>query len=397
MDVVVVSQYLRDIENFDNNNSRFVYISRLLCDKGVNVEIITSDFDHSTKKHFGRVGCIEGITVTALHESGYPKNVCLKRFASHKELANNLKKYLSDRKKPDVLYVAVPSLDVAKVCSDYCNNSKVRFIIDIQDLWPEAFKMVFNIPVLSNIIFAPMKAQADYIYSAADEVIAVSKTYTERGMSVNKKCPMGHTVFLGTRLSIFDENAEENKVERDTSFIRLGYCGTLGASYDLTCVFDALEIIIKRGKTPPKFIVMGNGPRKEEFEAYALSKKLDVEFTGRMPYDQMCGMLRSCDIVVNPITKGATGSIINKHADYAASGLPVINTQESAEYRDLVAKYNMGFNCENGNSEEVADRIIELIEDEELRLTMGKNARRCAEDRFDRKVSYLNIIKLIME
>ena len=31
MDIVIVSQYLRDIEYFENNNNRFVYIAKLLA------------------------------------------------------------------------------------------------------------------------------------------------------------------------------------------------------------------------------------------------------------------------------------------------------------------------------------------------------------------------------
>ena len=49
-------------------------------------------------------------------------------------------------------------------------KNDVRFIIDVQDIWPEAFKIILNIPVLSDIIYYPMKKQADYIYSAADEI-----------------------------------------------------------------------------------------------------------------------------------------------------------------------------------------------------------------------------------
>lgn len=55
-------------------------------------------------------------------------------------------------------------------------------------------------------------------------------------------------------------------------------------------------------------------------------------------YPEMCGRLVACYIAVNPITHGAAQSIINKHGDYAASGLPVVNTQECEEYRNLVGE-----------------------------------------------------------
>lgn len=59
----------------------------------------------------------------------------------------------------------------------------------------------------------------------------------------------------------------------------------------------------------------------------------------------MCGALVACDMAVNPIVGTSIASNINKHADYAASGKPVLNTQKSDEYRKLIDKYQMGFNC----------------------------------------------------
>jgi glycosyltransferase involved in cell wall biosynthesis len=94
---------------------------------------------------------------------------------------------------------------------------------------------------------------------------------------------------------------------------------------------------------------------------------------------------------VNPIVKKSAGSIINKVGDYAAAGLAVINTQESLEYRNLLEKYNCGINCENGNCEDVAKAIEWMIDHPLERIAMGKQARKMAEDLFDRDKSYQNI------
>lgn len=396
MDIVIVAQYLRDIENFEGNNSRFVYLAKMLRDKQCYVEIITSDYHHSPKTHFKNVGQIEGIKVTAIHEPGYPKNVCLKRFSSHKELAKNINEYLSKRKKPDAIYVAVPSLAVAEVCAGYCKANRVKFIVDIQDLWPEAFKMVFNVPIVSDILFWPMKRQADYIYGNADEIVAVSQTYVDRAMSINKKSNSGHPVFLGTDLSQFDKLAEENRfTEKPSDQTWIVYIGTLGHSYDLTCIIDGLKIIEDTGIKNLKFIVMGEGPLKFKFEEYAKEKGIDVEFTGRLRYEKMIGILTICDIAVNPIKKGSAGSIINKVGDYAAAGLPVLNTQECQEYRNLLDEFNAGLNCINGDVDDISNKLKKLILDSKLREQMGKNHRKLAEERFDRRISYNNIIKVI--
>lgn len=397
MDIVIVSQYLRNIEDLNNNNSRFVYLAKLLAkNKKNNIEIITSDFSHSQKNHFSKVGQIDNIKITVCHEPGYQKNVSLKRFYSHYILSKNLKKYLKKlSKKPDIIYCSVPSLSFAQVAAQYAKKNNIKFIIDIQDLWPEAFKMVFKIPIIKDIIFLPLQMQANYIYKQADTIIAVSETYVNRAATVNKKCKNKLSVFLGTELKYFDECKEKNKVIYNDNKIRLVYIGTLGHSYDLTSVMDALKILKDRGYKNLEFIIMGDGPLKEKFELYAKENQINCTFTGQLKYPEMVGKLCACDITVNPIVKKAAQSIINKVGDYAAAGLPVISTQECQEYRNLVDNYKIGYNCKNNDSKDIADKIELLIKNKNQRKTMGQNNRKLAEEKFNREATYNKILKEI--
>ena len=394
MDIIIISQYLRDITNFEDNNSRFVYLANMLVNNPDNeVEIVTSDFEHSKKKHFERIGDLPNVKISMFHEAGYPKNISLRRFASHKELARNIKKYLEHRKKPDVCYCAIPSLDVGYVVAQYCKSHGIRFIVDIQDLWPEAFKMVFNIPVISNILFAPMKRKADNIYSCADEIVAVSKTYAERAMAVNSKCKEATVVYLGTEKESFDKYVQHIEEKRD--FLTIAYVGSMSASYDLVSVIDAISQINAREKI--KFLAMGDGTLREKFIEYAKEKNVIAEFPGRLPYPQMIQQLNLCDIAVNPIRKGSAGSIINKVGDYAMAGLPVVNTQECKEYRELLDEYEAGINCECENVNQIANALRQLIEDIDLRKIMSINSRKLGLDRFDRKNAYNMIVDAMIK
>ena len=386
----------------ENGNSRFIYIANLLGENKENqVELITSSFSHKYKQQ--REISNEPIDklnykLTTIYEPDYKKNVSLRRFYSHFKMGRNLKKYLNNLKyKPDIIYCAVPSLDVAKVATKFAKKNNIKFIIDVQDIWPEAFKMVFNIPIISNVIFWPMKKQANYIYKNANNIVAVSETYANRASSVNNIFQHKLSTYLGTDLNHFDECKETNKYVFDDNIIRIAYIGTLGHNYDIKCIIDAIRLLNDKGINNTKFLVMGDGPLKQEFKNYAKEKNVNCEFTGRLPYEEMVGVLCSCDIAVNPIKGNSACSIINKVGDYAAAGLPVISTQECEEYRKLVDNYKIGFNCENENSQDVANKLERLIKDKELRTEMGKNNRRLAEEKFDRKITYQKIFDLVMK
>ncbi len=391
MDILIIAHFITEFVK--DGTSRFIYIAEQL-NKQHNVELITSGFDHIAKKQRTAQEYELKSKITMLKEPSYPKNVCLKRFYSHAIFGKKLKKYLESRKKPDIIYCAVPSLDGAFYAAKYAKKNNIKFIIDVQDLWPEAFKMVFKLPIISDLVFYPMMRKANYIYSCADTIVGVSETYCKRATAVNRKNAECIPVFLGTKLESFDKYAEENKVIRDDDNFVIGYCGTLGHSYDIKCVIDALVLLKKEGISNIFFWIMGDGPLKNEFEKYAKENQIDAVFYGRVSYPKMCGLLVSCDACINPIIKGAAQSIINKHGDYAASGLPVINTQPSDEYRSLIEHYNCGINCECSNSICLADAINHLMNNRDECAIMGGNSRILAETMFDRNFSYEKIYRL---
>ena len=394
MDVVIIADFCGRFNQKDN--CRFTFLAEMLCEDHHSVEIITSDFIHGEKKYFEVVPTKFPYKITMLHEGAYKKNVCLQRFKGHYIWGKNVKKYLNSREKPDVVYCAIPTLQAAYEAAKYCERNRIRFIIDIQDLWPEAFAMAFKIPLLSNVIFTPFQYIANAIYKRADEICAVSQSYVNRALFVNKKCKEGHSVFIGTSIKKFDENIRNNSLmKKEEGQLWLAYCGTLGKSYDIESVIEALYLLKREKINIPRFIVIGDGEKMDSLQKLAREKNIDTYFTGRLKYSEMCALLSKCDIAVNPIIGTSVASIINKHSDYAASGLPVLNTQNSTEYINLVNGYKMGLNSKSGNILELAKNIKILIQDEKTRIMMGKNARKCAIEKFDRDTTYLELIETI--
>lgn len=390
MRILIISNFPGILDG--SYSDRFCYLGRLFYEKGYEVEMLASDFCHESKSHRGEVGSFYPFKITMLHEPQYHRNVSLGRLWSHRVWGRNVAKYLYKIDKPDVIYCAVPSLTAAMAAANYCKKNGVKFVVDLQDLWPEAFAMAIRNKLLQKA-FLPMKWYADKIYSSADMAVAVSDSYVNRILEVNKKLEKGISVFLGNDGESFEEGRKSYHLERTDSELVIGYIGNMSTSYDMPCVFDALSKVEKRGivNKPIRFVLIGGGVDEDSFKEYASRVYPNTCFLGRKSYLEMAGMLCGCDIVVNPIVKGSVASIINKVGDYALSGLPVINTQESDEYRKLIEDYHCGINCECGNSDEVANAIEKLAQDESLRKEMGNNSKRLGRDKFDRRYTYSTI------
>ena len=170
----------------------------------------------------------------------------------------------------------------------------------------------------------------------------------------------------------------------------------MGYSYDIKLAIDAIKCAEEKNLSKKvKFIGMGRGPLLEEYKDYAEKSGISYEFTGALDYEVMVGRMCSCDAVINCLRPGAAQSITNKVGDYALSGLPVINTQENLEYRKLVEDWNCGINCECGDVQDTANAIEKLVNNPSLCEEMGRNSRRLGEMKFDRRMTYLDIVKLL--
>lgn len=395
MNIIILANFPHSLDG--GFMGRFINLAQLLHDRNHNVEVIVSDFQHGSKKHRTSLVNNYSFKLTYLHEPGYPNNVHPKRLWSHYVWGCNVEKYIKGlSNKPDVIYSSLPTFSAARLVGKWCNKNEVKFIVDVQDLWPEAFKVAVKNPVL-QLAFAPMDWVANAAYKAADYVIGCSDTYRDRALRVNKKVSSGLTVYLGNNGEKFDYAQKAYKVQKPYDEFWIAYIGTMGYSYDLKCAIEAIKLVSSQKVIDKKikFVAMGGGPLLDEYKSYAKKSGILADFTGALPYEQMVGKMCSCDAVINCLRPGAAQSITNKVGDYALSGLPVINTQENQEYRDLVEEWNCGINCECGNPNEVAQAIVKLASDSSLCKLMGDQARKLGVERFDRRTSYMKIIELI--
>ncbi len=387
--------------NDEKGYTRFRSVCEFLADAGYEVDLITTTFQHwekaqrdleKIKKEDYKFG------IKFIYEPGYKKNIDLRRVKSHKIAAKNLTKLLEEEGDYDLLYAEIPPNDVALAAAEYAKKKGIPFVADVNDLWPEAMRMVVDIPVVSDIVFYPLLRDAEKVYSLVSGVIGTSDEYRDRPFKKKNRPIPRETVYVGNELAVFDEGAREQakNIEKPGNEFWVSYAGTIGTSYDIKTMVLAGEELKRRGHSDIKIKILGDGPLKPELEQLAKDIKADnVEFLGYTPYDLMAAYLTESDVLVNSFVKKAPQSIVTKIGDYLAAGKAMINTCMSPEFRSKVKKDGFGFNIMPEDPEILANAIEKLYTHEERRLEMGVKARQIAEEQFDRPKSYKKIEELI--
>ena len=386
--------------NNENGYTRFRFLSEYLAANGYQVDLITTSFQHWAKAQRDLQRVKEdkyAFSLRFIEEPGYKKNIDLRRIWSHHIAAKNLKKMLRQDGDYDLIYCEIPPNDVALVAAEFAREKGIPFVVDVNDLWPEAMRMVLDVPVISDILFYPFLRDARKVYDLCSGVVGTSDEYAARPFKHRREDIPKITVYVGNELSVFDQGAEDHmdEVQKPEGEFWVTYAGTIGTSYDIRTMVLAADVLKERGYDNIHMKILGGGPLKEELEELASTLKGSVDFVGYAPYEKMAAYLKKSDILVNSFVKKAPQSIVTKIGDYLAAGKPMINTCSSPEFRGKVETDGFGINIEAEDKIILADAILELYKDEGKRARMGERARQIAQEQFDRPYAYRKILELM--
>ena len=380
--------------------TRFLSVAQTLSDAGFDVTLVTSSFQHWEKAQrdlsefpYDRYD----FDIAFVTEPGYSRNIDLRRIRSHAIAAKSLTAYLESTPQFDLVYCEIPPNDVALAAAKYAEKHSVPFVADINDLWPEAMRMVIDVPVISDGLFGTLARDAREVYSRLSAVVGTSDEYATRPYTDCNQSIEHITVYVGNDLAEFDAGVAQYgpQIEKSEDEFWVTYAGTLGTSYDITTLIDASEYLCQQSKGNIKVMILGDGPDAQMLRDYASERNCNVCFMGYMPYKQMAAYLAASDITINSLVLKAPQSIVTKIGDYLAAGIPMINTGSNREFKNKVKSDGFGVNVDAENASALAKAIEELYNDPERCMQMGQIARNIAEEQFDRKNSYQAIVQLV--
>jgi len=159
--------------------------------------------------------------------------------------------------------------------------------------------------------------------------------------------------------------------------------------------------VIRGTKWPnnTEFWFVGDGPFKAQVTM--MEKNYPVRYTGYISDDEkLAAIYRQADIFVFPSIDGK--GIENfgiALIEAMASGLPVVTT-DCVGPKEIVNNYYDGYVIPQKNKKLLREKLINLIENPDLRVTMSKNGRKKAEEVYNVKriaKKWKTVIKLIME
>ncbi len=318
---------------------------------GHDVTIVTSNFRGSPASEPGVVRIGKNVLV--------PINGAWVNMTIGANLARDLKRVFRDL-KPDVIHTHCPLAPTLPLLALLTAPKDCRVV------------GTFHAAAVRNFGYWMLRHFMRRVARRIDTRIAVSHTAMTLA---NKYVPGNFTIIPnGVDCGRFSPSCKPIEELCDDAF-NLLYVGRLDKRKGLKYLFRAMTTVSRSTNRRIRLIVVGDDtPRRHLLPR--LPKQIDVHFAGVVPNDLLPRYFATGNAFCSPATDRESFGIVLLEA--MATGTPVIATSIPGYLTILKDRWN-SLTVPPRDSKSLAASICELIDDEDLRLTLSENGRRFAE------------------
>jgi asparagine synthase (glutamine-hydrolysing) len=272
---------------------------------------------------------------------------------------------------PDVLWAAAVPFKIGR---------GVRIVFDQHDLCPELYESRF--PDGPAIVHRALLGTERITYACADRVISTNESYRSVALRRGHKDPDAVTVVrTGPDPDRMQAGEPVEELRRGHKHL-LAYLGVMGPQDGVDLALHAMHHIVHtHGRSDVGLTLIGDGDAAPALRRLADELNLAdrVHFTGRIPDAEVAGILSTAVVGLCPDPRNPLNDVstMNKTMEYLSYGLPVVSfdlieTKVSAGPAALYAQPN--------RTEDFAEKVLELLDDELRRTQMGETGRRRVEE-----------------
>ncbi len=267
----------------------------------------------------------------------------------------------------------------------------VKYIFDHHDAGPELYLAKYG---RKGILYRLQLWLESLCYRSSDAVMSTNSSYRQLAITRGGVAPEdAFIVRNGPDLRTF-KSVPPNPVLKHGKAHLVGYVGTMSTQEGLEILLSAALYIKNSGRRDVHFTCVGGGPGLPRLRKLVREKRLDnvVNFTGRIPDDEMIEILSTADVCVNPDKPCEMNSISTmvKIMEYMALAKPIVQFDlREGKFSAMDASL---YADDQNQVVDFANKILWLLDNPDERKRMGEFGRRRVEEELDWKHSVHNLL-----
>jgi glycosyltransferase involved in cell wall biosynthesis len=405
MNILYLHQYF--VTRSEVGGTRSYEFARYLVNQGHRVTIVTSASgrqpvvaEHASRKS---VDGIEVVEVQAGYEAllhGTALGYLARTFAFIKfAIASSL--VVLRQPKPDVVFATSTPLTIGIPALAASWFHKAPLVFEVRDLWPEA---PIQLGAIRNLlIIKALQWFERTIYRHSSHVVALSPGMREGVIAAGVSPARVSMIPNASDLELFSPQVDgsefRSRLGLNGQFV-CSYFGAMGEANDLSQVVEAAKYLHEKREKDIAFVLHGKGKRRSELESFCRAHGLkNVIFSDPIPDKHAIARLAAASDACMTIYKNIPILYTcspNKLFDTLAAGRPAI-VNSPGWLKELVESNEVGLYAHPGDGAHLAECVRYLRDNPEITKTYGANARRLAEQQFDRSKLAAQLLRVFEE
>lgn len=309
--------------------------------------------------------------------------------------------FAKDARKCDVLFVAsTPPIQGAMAAMVKKCRRNLKFVYNLQDIFPDSL-IGAGLAKKGGFLWKIGRRIENFTYRNADKIIVISEDFKKNIMAKGVPEEKIEVVYNWVDADAVKPIVKaDNPLYEEFGFNRekftVVYAGNLGNAQNISIILDAASLLPE-----VQFAVFGSGGLEEDVRKRVLKDSLmNVHLNPLQPIERVSQVYSLGDVCVVSCKAGLGGSAMpSKTWTIMSCGRPVVASFDEGELKEIMEKYSCGVFSHSGNVHEFVEKIKMLEDNPELRMEMGKNARRFIEENLTKEVGtrkYIDVIKSVV-
>jgi glycosyltransferase involved in cell wall biosynthesis len=308
--------------------------------------------------------------------------------------------------RPDVIIASSPQLLVGLSGWWLSFTRRVPLVFEVRDLWPESLVAV-GAGQENSLLHTALSKIARFLYERANLIAVVTPAFKEH-LIRRWRVPAGKIEVIenGVETDLFKSadvqvaHAVRADLGAESRFM-VCYVGTMGMAHGLETLLDAAATL-QRENPKVLFLLVGEGAEKERIKALASSRQLaNVKFLDQQPREKIPALISASDacLVLLKKTDVFKTVIPTKMLEFMSCERPVILAVDG-QARQIVEEAGAGLVIEPENAASLAQAILQLSSNPELREVFGKKGRSYIVEKFSRSRTaerYIEVLSALID
>lgn len=351
-------------------------------EQGHQVTVVSSIYSKSDLKAKGLVmnQSIEGIQVKVINVLIDNRQSIIKRVWTFMQYAIISSWYALTLKADVVIASSGPiTVGIPGLIARWFRGRKLVF--EARDLWPEG---AVRMGLLKNSFLIKLSYWFEKVcYKNAACIIGLSPGMQE---DIKKRFPACKVESVTNAANIVLFSTPTRAIDNIAEGSYALYFGNIGQVNHSGYLMDTAKLLLDRNRSDIKIVLIGEGQLKMQLKERAAHEELsNVVFLDLMPKSALVGYVQhalASVIPLKPIPVFDTSSP-NKLFESMAAGVPVIQTTQGW-IKAFLEEHRAGFTVDGNSPEQLADLLVELKDDQSLKIETGKKAAAVAKHFFDK-------------